>query len=212
MTRRRWLVLAGGLAIGVWLTPKFITLPITVAEGYTPHGSPMSHPVSKVEKDDRPPFRIDPDRPWVVEFGRGSGWHGLSTAKLDQDGRLTLYRLKRDRQADVTVHSWVTATSRLPPEAVAKVLEVIASDSLLALDKAYHADVHDGTQWVLWIRQGEREKAVYFDNHFPDPIIRFARRLDEIVAETVGPAIKWRAVPVARSRDHERELWDSLKR
>jgi len=203
---------AGGLAIGVWLAPKFISLPITVSEGYEPHGSPMNHPVSKVVKDDRPPFRIDPDRPWGIEFGRGSGWHGLDTIKFDQDGRLVLHRLKEEPQGGGIAHSWETATAHLPPEAVAKVLEAIASDRLLTLDKASHAAVYDGTQWVLWVRQGEREKVVYFDNHFPDPIVRFSGRLDEIVAGSVGPGLKWRAVPLARSRDHERELWESIKR
>jgi len=80
------------------------------------------------------------------------------------------------------------------------------------MDKAYHADIYDGTQWVLWIRQGDREKVVYCSNHFPDPIVRFAAWLDANVARSVGPSLKWRAVPALRSRDHERELWQSIER
>ena len=214
MKRRRWplLVLFGALAVGVWLAPMFVPLPITVSEGYKPFRSPTSHPTSTVEKDDRPAFRLDPSTAWQFEFGRGSGWHGLDTVKLDQNGRLVLHRLKRERQGEVIVLSWETATAQLPSDAVAKVFEAVGTNRLLVLDKAYHADVCDGTQWVLWVRQGDREKAVYFDNHFPDPIVRFAERLDEVVSASVGPGLRWRAVPPFWSRDHERELWESIKR
>ena len=36
-----------------------------------------------VERDDRPAFTVDPGQPFRLEFGRGSGWHGLNTVKLD---------------------------------------------------------------------------------------------------------------------------------
>jgi hypothetical protein len=204
--RRRWiwLLLIAALGLGVWLLPRFVPLPITVAEGYEQYGTPMNHPVSEVKKDDRPAFRIDPKKPWVIEFGRGSGWHGLDTAKLDQDGRLILYRLREDR--------WETAAAQLPPGTVAEVLEAVKANRLLELDRAYHAAVCDGTQWVLSVRQGDREKALYFNNHFPDPIVGFAERFDAVVAGSVGPALRWRAVPSAWARDHERELWQSINR
>lgn len=91
-------------------------------------------------------------------------------------------------------------------------LEEVEANRLLGLDKEYHADVCDGTQWVLWVRQGDREKTVFFNSHFPDPIIRFAEQLDAIVSGSVGPGLKWRAVPPAQSRDHEQALWESIKR
>jgi hypothetical protein len=180
--------------------------------GYEPADPPMSHPASEVVKDNRPAFRIDPGKPWRLEFGRGSGWHGLDTIKLDNDGRLVLHRLKPERQGDTIAHSWETASLELPADAVAKVLEAVEAHRLLELNKAYHAAVADGTQWVLWVRQGEREKSVYFNNHFPDPIVRFAGRLDKILSASAGPKLRWRPVPHADSRNHARELWDSIKR
>jgi hypothetical protein len=213
--RRRlwpWLVLFGTLAVGAWLAPKFVSLPVTVSEGYEPFGPPMSHPVTKVVKDDRTPLRIDLGWPWRIEFGRGSGWHGLDTIKLDHDGRAVFHWLQRERKGGATFLSWETSTTRLPRDVVAKVLEAVEVNRLLELDKSYYANVHDGTQWVLWVRQGEREKVVYFDNHFPDSIVRFAEQLDAIVSGSVGPSLRWRAVPYAQARDHEQELWDSIHR
>jgi hypothetical protein len=186
--------------------------PLEERTGYDPYGPPISHPVSKVVKDSRPAFCIDPDRPWRLEFGRGGGWHGFDTAKLDQTGRLILHRLKSESRGNTITISWETATAELPAEAVAKVLKAVEENHLLELDKAYHAAVEDGTQWILWIRQGGREKSVYFDNHFPDSIVRFARRLDEILARSAGPNLRWRAVPAAEERKHERELWESINR
>ena len=65
MKRRRWpwLVLVGASALGAWLAPKFVPLPVTVSEGYEPFGPARSHPLSKMVKDDRPAFRIDSDEP-----------------------------------------------------------------------------------------------------------------------------------------------------
>lgn len=210
MKKRRWawLVLLGALAVGGWLASRFVALPFTVAEGYEAFGRPMNFPASSVVKDDGPAWRIDPGKPWRMEFGRGSGWHGLDTIELDREGRVVFHRL-RHNQEDVL--SWQTATAQLPPDAVVKVLEAVESHRLLELDKEYHADVHDGTQWVLWVRQGDRQKTVYFNNHFPDAILRFAESYDEIIAGTIGPGLQWRAVPRARGRDHERPLWASIQ-
>jgi hypothetical protein len=71
----------------------------------------------------------------------------------------------------------------LPPEAVAEVLKAVESNGLMGLHKAYHDDnIAAGTQWVLWIKQGEREKSVYFNNSFPRAITAFAGQLDAILA------------------------------
>jgi len=138
----------------------------SISTGYDRLDPPRDHPLSKVVKDDRPPFRLDPVKPWRIEFGRGSGYHGLDTVKLDQGGHLVLHRLGS--------RGWETAAVDLQADVVAQVLEAVEANRLLELDKAYHADLKDGTQWVLWVRQGEQEKAVYFDNHFPDQIVCIA--------------------------------------
>ncbi|MDA0814027.1 MAG: hypothetical protein O3C21_16755 [Verrucomicrobia bacterium] len=49
--------------------------------------------------------------------------------------------------------------------------------------EAYHADVADGNQWVLAVTQGERQKAIYFNNHFPKSIL-----LHSLLSERRSPA------------------------
>jgi hypothetical protein len=159
----------------------------------------------RVERDDRPAFTIDRTQPFWLEFGRGSGWHGLDTIKLDKTGGVVLHRMK-------STMSWEVAALQLPPEAIAEVLKAVESNGLMRLHKAYHADIHDGTQWVLKIKQGEREKSVYFNNSFPAAITRFAEQLDAILARGGLDRVAWRPVPGREARQHEKGLWDSTER
>jgi hypothetical protein len=193
--------------VAAWLFRDLLALPDNGPTGYRPFGLPCdycNHPLSRVVKDDRPPLRIDPERPWRIEFGRGSGWHGLETVKLDQDGWVVLHREKSGQ--------WATTTLQLSADAVTGILEAVGANRLVELDRLYHADVFDGTQWVLCIRQGDREKTVYFDNHFPEPILRFATRLDEILVASADPNLRWRRVWGIDYRKHDRDLWDSIRR
>jgi len=167
----------------------------------------------RVEKDDRPAFTIDRTQPFWLEFGRGSAWHGLDTIKIDQTGRVVLHRMNSTRQENVEVLSWEVGSLQLPPEGVAEVVKAVESDGLMGLQKAYrHENVADGTQWVVWIKQGEQEKSVFFDNRFPPAITRFAEHLDAVLERAGLDKVEWQPVPERESRQHERELWDSIKR
>jgi hypothetical protein len=186
MRRARWLLIASAFAVVGGAGAVFL-----------------------VVHNDRPAFVMDHTHPFWLEFGRGSGWHGLNTVKIDQTGRVVLHRMKSMHQNDVTVQSWEVGTLQLPPEAITELLKAVESNNLLGLQKAYHANVHDGTQWVLWIMQGEQEKSVYFDNHFPRSITAFAQQLDAILAQAGLDKVAWQPVD---DRQHEKELWASIRR
>lgn len=156
-------------------------------------------------QNDSPAFTIDRTKPYSLEFGRGSGWHGLNTIKLDSTGQVTLHRIKQSL-------SWETTSYHLSQESLTEVLNAVETNNLLGLRKAYHENIRDGTQWVLWIKQGEQEKSVYFDNNFPQRIKTFAKELDAILTRTGSNNAVWQPVPAQESRQHERALWDSIKR
>src|SRR5436309_1120764 len=88
-----------------------------------------------VVRDDAPAFAIDHTQPYWLEFGRGSGWHGLDTIEINQTGRVVLHRMKSEHQEGVTVLSWEAGTLQLPPEAMIEVLRVVESNNLLGLQK-----------------------------------------------------------------------------
>jgi hypothetical protein len=204
---RLWLGLGGIVVVAWFLGPWTCYFLRGWIYGVTPPPQPADDPpvserLAKVEKDSRPSFHIDPNKPYRIELGRGSGWHGLDTLKISEDGKVVLHRHQG---------TWYKATMKLPGESLAKVLQAVEENQLLGLHKAYHADVADGTQWVLWLSQGEKEKSVYFNNHFPKEIIRFAASLDAVLADSGSGNLTWYPV-LGGGRDHEKELWDSIKR
>jgi hypothetical protein len=162
----------------------------------------------RVETDDRPRFRIDPAQPFRLEFGRGSGLYGLETIRINQDGGVVLNRMKTSGPGG----SWETGTLKLRPDELAEVLRAVDANGLMGMHRGYYADVHDGTQWVFWVQQGEREKSIYFDNNFPWQITTFAEQLDGILARAGFDKIIWQPVLAAEFRPHDRELWKSIKR
>jgi hypothetical protein len=161
-----------------------------------------------VESDDRPSFSIDPNEPYQIELGRGGGREGLETVRITQDGRVALCREKRQQDRDRFVTLWETATIQLPPNALASVLDTVERHSLMRLHRSYSDRfIADGTQWVLWIKQGAKEKSVYFNNSFPPAIREFARDLDAIIAANSG-GVTWQPSTVRQ----DEELWESIRR
>jgi hypothetical protein len=164
---------------------------------------------SWVGRNDQPAFSIDPTQPFRLEFGRGSGRDGLETVRVNPDGRVVLYRLKQGQQE----YAWETSTLQLSPETLTKVLQAVEANGLTQLQPTYqNPKIADGTQWVLWIKQGEREKAVYFNNSFPPQITHFAKQLDSMLLAAGLDKATWQLVPANEPRRHDHELWESIKR
>jgi hypothetical protein len=156
--------------------------------------------------------RLDPAVPYVIEFGRGSGLHGLDTVRVLQDGTVTLHRRSRTFDGKEAHLGVETATLKLPEGPLAEVVTAVEKNRLLSLDRAYHGKMADGTQWVFWVEQGGAERAVYCDNNFPAEIVRFAAALDKVLAENGLEGAAWQPVPDEDAGDHERELWASIGR
>jgi hypothetical protein len=181
-----------------------------------------------------PQKSIDPDQPYRIELGRGSGWHGLNTIRITEDGTATLFRLVTEHRK-ASIHQYTETTEvELPADVVVEILAAVDESGVMELDRQYHAEVHDGTQWVLLVQQGDWEKSVYCNNRFPKPMVRFAESLDAILdpngvsmakgnwrewgdrqsqSDTNGVRhLRWKRVPDPGGRNHENELWDSIER
>ena len=156
--------------------------------------------------------KIDPSQPCQIVFGRGSGWHGLDTVKIVADGTVTLYRERYDNLPNARKQFWETASLKLSAESISQIVAAVNESGVLGLDREYHdAGVRDGTQWVFWAQQAGMEKSTYFDNKFPKRIRSFAEALDSILAKNGLAAVEWQRVPDGKVREHEKELWDSIK-
>lgn len=158
----------------------------------------------KVQPDTRPSFTLNSSRPFRIEFGRGSGWHGLDTVQVSNDGTVKMYRIGAQARTETTTFS-------MPAGKVEEVAGLVNSLALTSMGRVYSRDVHDGTQWVLWIQQPPHEKAIYFNNSFPEEIKAFAKGLDAILRDAGSEKSTWTAVPPERGRDHEKAIWESIQ-
>jgi len=85
----------------------------------------------------------------------------------------------------------------------------VDAERLLRLRPEYiNRNVHDGAQWVLWVRQDDWERSVYCSNDFPSGLTRFARRLTDLIARL---DLRWADVPKDAPR-HDAALWESIRR
>ena len=81
---------------------------------------PNSSPVAKIVKEDGPPFRLDPDKPWKIHLARGGFGDGYTWIVVDQNGKVDLSR-PIESKANKLPEYYETAKVVLPPAAVAKV-------------------------------------------------------------------------------------------
>jgi len=132
----------------------------------------------------------------------------MDTITIENE-HVTLYRLQLN---ELCYPCWETATMQLLPDDVKTLIKSLEQFQILKMSKAYHANVSEGTQWILLIQQGNYEKSIYFDNHFPDNIFAFSRFLDDLLVKRGFLDFTWQAIPENEPKNHENELWESLKR
>jgi hypothetical protein len=158
-----------------------------------------------VESDSRPPFTLDPSKPFVIEFGRGSGLRGLDIVKIDQTGTVTLSRIAGGRQVE-------SASLEFSSEELAAVVRLVNSNQLTRMGRAYSdSRIHDGTQCILWIAQTTSEKSVYFDNSFPSSIAAFAKGLDDLLQNAGLNNTKWNPMPHQEGANQQTALWGRIR-
>lgn len=161
-------------------------------------------PLSRTSPSKTPAFTVDPTKDFHFELGRGSGWAGLDTISFGRDGVVTLYKQLPEER-------WRTATLTLDTAAIGRIFDAVRTEGIMTMAAAYHADMNDGTQWVLWIKQADLSKAIYFNNHFPQAVRRLAKVIDSELDSAGLETVRWKKVPKNKVRLHEKPLWNSIK-
>lgn len=121
-------------------------------------------------------------------MGEGSGMYGYDVIKVGADGRCQYTALERTLTYDPVAKAyrrpgWRRADFTADPATVRDLRQLLADVGYGALPKGYHANVCDGTQWLVKAQAGGRRKGVYCNNHFPAEIIRLSAFVrDRIVA------------------------------
>lgn len=170
----------------------------------------FNSPVTKTEPCSQPEFSIDPNIPWIIMFGRGSGMTGLNTVSINERGLVTIYWRGDNKINESEI--WNTGTTTFTTDDVKVILHSVKDLRIMGLKSIYSAGVHDGSQWLLSIQQGERQKVVYFDNHFPKSIIAFGKVIDDLLIRHKIQDISWTKVPQSQLRNHQKPLWNALSK
>ena len=171
---------------------------------------PSNFPLVEIKDDGKSPFIFDPQKSIEIEFGRGSGLDGLNTIKISKTGKVLLHRSRLTYQDEKISTQWEYSEFYLSAEDVSQLSDFIGKHHISRLHSAYHAAVDDGTQWIFWIKQGEHEKSIYCNNHFPEEIVSFAKFLDELLIKKGVCNLKWQRVPENNAREHEKKLWERI--
>ena len=157
-------------------------------------------PLFQVEKS--APFSFDGTKPYEFVLGRGSGREGLETSRIKSDGTSKVSR-KGIKGWQETSVSLTAAESKL-------ILDAFEAEKIVKLEKAYHADTSGGTQWVLVIKSDGKYKAVYFNNHFPEPIIRFAKTIDSVISKKGTRMVDWKNLDDKTADSEQKEIWSRI--
>lgn len=140
-------------------------------------------------------------------FGRGSGMDGLETVSVSPDGQVTVVRITPGSNI-----SWQRAEFRLSQDEHAALSQLVTTHHLADLGPRYAADVMDGTQWILMLREagGDDAHVVYCDNAFPPEVERFATELDVLLRLHERPRLTWNELTSDQAREHAAPLWDAV--
>jgi hypothetical protein len=142
-------------------------------------------PLHETAPDEQRDYRFDPAKPFrlVVRIGSVlSGWHVVA---LDQSGAVDLHRVRGRRDV------YERAELKLPPEDMAEIARLAMGDEMLRLHRGYAADVHDGTDCVFIISQGDTRKAVGCHNHFPKTLQTFVNQIYRIMDKNGYEQLTW---------------------
>ena len=157
---------------------------------FNPYPNPLwdvpyieSSPAIEIEPDDGPPLRLDPTRPFVLTFGRGSGWVGMNTVIIHADGQVNLHRFMEKNHHGIRSFVEETGSLMFHHEDIRALCDYLNQSPLLGMHKAYHAAWYDGMQWGFQIQQGEQTKSIYFNNHFPQEIREFSEMVDQLLLQ-----------------------------
>ncbi|HEV2296737.1 MAG TPA: hypothetical protein VGR35_23045 [Tepidisphaeraceae bacterium] len=158
-----------------------------------------------VEPDTRPTFVLDASKPFVIEFGRGSGQHGLDIVKVNETGAVQLSRIEGRPNAEF-------ASLQLSSTDVATLVGLVNTNQLTSMGRMYSDPrMADGTQWVLWIEQSPFQKSIYFNNFFPDEITAFESGLDALLQKAGSGTAMWSPLPRQQAMDQQKALWGRIE-
>ncbi|MBW2528562.1 MAG: hypothetical protein JRI23_30595 [Deltaproteobacteria bacterium] len=148
---------------------------------------------------------VELDETFLVELGMGSGLDGLNVTTIRHGGATThVYRAATSNEAGRRERAWRRVDFRVEPAELSDLVRLLNAQRFLQLEQSYvDPKIQDGAQWIVHVRTRGRDKYVYLSNSFPEPLLKIARFVTELVARR--PQLAAQSRP--REVDHDTHLW-----
>jgi len=127
-------------------------------------------------------------------LAQGSGWHGYNTLRVSASGHCDFRYFLSSMQVSTgankeqdlpegTVYRekfWRKADFQLTKELQKQLRDALQEANVFAMKDEYiQKEIADGTQWIVRLRAGRKEKRVYCSNTFPERLLVLSRTLRE---------------------------------
>jgi hypothetical protein len=155
-------------------------------------------------------WEIDPAHQWTITIGFGHVVWGLNTIQVDHAGHVELHEFRPlgDEPEDHR-QGWFSKRGTLGREGVQRLLAAIDECGVMSWHRRYvtRGIFSEGRQ-AVWVRQGTREKYVYFEKAWPEPMKRLLAVAQEVTDGRASPLrqVEWIAVPPEVAGTHDDEL------
>lgn len=171
--------------------------------GWMPSG--CSRDDYDITPDPRPAFVLDSTKPFVIEIGQGSGLDGLDIIRVEDSGMVLLTRFVSQLKPE-------SASLQLSKPELVSLVSLVNKLQLTDMGRVYSDPrIVDGTQWVLWIEQLPSQKAIYFNNAFPEPIIAFVSELSTMLDAAGASTVTWQVMPADEANQQQSKLWSRIE-
>jgi hypothetical protein len=137
---------------------------------------------------------------FVFTMGVGSGLNGLDVFRVDARGNAIYVFSTGD---DV----WWRRDFRIPPAEIAGLRRLLVEVDFASLERAYHANAVDGTQWCIRVELSGSAKRVYCNNYFPEAAKQLADAVGKLLPAHDGELREARRIFQSTARTFAAPLW-----
>jgi hypothetical protein len=125
---------------------------------------------------------------FALVLAQGSGWHGFNVLRVSAAGRcefryfFTSKQVSTDRGEVYITQVWRKAGFQLSDQEQQRLRNALKAADVFGLKDEYIDErIADGTQWIVRLRAGGRQKRVYLSNRFPERLRQLSRSIREQV-------------------------------
>ena len=150
------------------------------------------------------PWPVVYDSTFEFQLGQGSGLDGLDLIKIAPNGS-AVYQYHSPSM------DWSRKTFQLTSAEMQSLVDKLNELKIVALNDHYTGNIHDGTQWCLFVKSQGHLKRIYCNNRFSGRVEKLADFVHKKIINRAGSKASAVSVPPDHYREFEAEIWGGKK-